>query len=78
MAIEEQLRRIVREEIALARDRLAEDRWLSPEQAADYLGCGKQRVYNLRDSGRLPRDKEGGRAVNRRSDLDALVKTEAA
>jgi excisionase family DNA binding protein len=47
--------------------------WLSVEAAAEYLGCNKQRIYELRSAGRLPRHREGGRAIVRRADLDALV-----
>lgn len=47
--------------------------WLSVADAAAYIGCGKQRIYQLRSDGRLGAHKEGGRAVVLRAELDALV-----
>jgi Helix-turn-helix domain len=46
---------------------------LSVREAALALRCKPQRIYDLRSSGRLPKTTEGGRAVVRRSDIDALV-----
>ena len=48
-------------------------RWLSVDEAADYLRCSKQRVYDLRSSGRLGRYGDGGRALVDRHELDQLV-----
>jgi excisionase family DNA binding protein len=47
--------------------------YLSVDEAAVYLRCTKQRVYDLVSAGRLPRHKDGARLLLRRSDLDALV-----
>jgi len=46
---------------------------LSVGEAAHYLRCAPQRIYELRSSGRLPRTSEGGRALVRRGDLEALI-----
>jgi hypothetical protein len=46
---------------------------LSVREAALALRCKPRRIYDLRSSGRLPKTTEGGRAVVRRSDIDALV-----
>ncbi|MDX6479697.1 MAG: Helix-turn-helix domain [Gaiellaceae bacterium] len=46
---------------------------LNVAEAADYLRCAPQRIYELRSSGRLPQTREGGRAIIRRRDLDALI-----
>jgi excisionase family DNA binding protein len=48
-------------------------RWLTVDQAADYLGCKRQRVYDLRSSGRLSRCGDGRRVLVDRRELDALV-----
>lgn len=47
--------------------------WLTIDEAAVYLGCTRQRIYNLRTDGRLTRHREGSRALVARSELDALV-----
>lgn len=46
---------------------------LTVEEAAAYLRCKPQRIYDLRTSRRLPSTSEGGRAIVRRGDLDRLV-----
>lgn len=50
--------------------------WLTTGQAAEYLSCAEQRIYDLRTSGRLTRFKEGGRVMIARSELDLLVREE--
>lgn len=47
--------------------------YLTPRQAAIYLGCGPQRIYDLRSQRRLTPFTEGGRALVKREELDALV-----
>jgi excisionase family DNA binding protein len=46
---------------------------LSVNEAAQYLCCSRQRIYDLASSGRLPRVKEGRRLLFRRSDLEKLL-----
>ncbi len=46
---------------------------LTVKEAAGYLRCTPQRIYELRSDGRLPRTREGGRALVWRRDLDALI-----
>jgi excisionase family DNA binding protein len=48
-------------------------RWLTIPEAAEYLRCKPQRVYNLRSAGRLSRYGDGGRALVDRRELDRLV-----
>lgn len=48
--------------------------WLSVHEAAVYLRCDRQRIYEMRCDGRLTAHKEGGRAVVARAELEALVK----
>ena len=42
-------------------------------EAADYLRCSRQRIYDLLSSGRLRRYKDGSRVLIRREELDAYV-----
>jgi excisionase family DNA binding protein len=44
---------------------------LSVQEAADFLRCSRQRVYDLLSSGRLERFKDGSRVLVRRADLVA-------
>ena len=68
---EETLRRVVREELARAREG-----WLTSEEAADYLGLSRASLHNLVSSGRLPRHGEKGTTLRfRPSDLDAYAET---
>jgi excisionase family DNA binding protein len=50
-----------------------EQRWLTVDQAAEYIGCSRQRIYDLRSSGRLRRHGDGRRGLVDRHDLDRLV-----
>jgi excisionase family DNA binding protein len=47
--------------------------YLTVREAAEYLRCSRQRIYDLRSSGRIARLSDGGRALVSRADLDALV-----
>lgn len=47
--------------------------YLTIPEAAEYLRCSRQRIYDLCSSGRLPRCKDGTRVLVRRADLDRLV-----
>lgn len=49
------------------------DRWLTVDQAAEYIGSRPQRVYDLRSSGRLTRHGDGARALVDRHELDQLI-----
>jgi len=59
-------------------DRAGAGELLTVPEAAEYLHCSPQRIYELRSSGRLPRTSEGGRALVRRADLDGLVVDESS
>lgn len=48
--------------------------WLTVDEAAAFLRCEKQRIYDLRGDGRLSRFMEGGRALVSRRELSALVR----
>src|SRR2546425_1099379 len=47
-----------------------ETKWLSTEEAADYLGIGKTKLYSLSQSGRIPVSKVGKKWLYERQSLD--------
>jgi excisionase family DNA binding protein len=47
--------------------------FLTAPEAAQYLRCEPQRIYELRSSGRLRGFKEGGRVLFAREDVERLV-----
>lgn len=47
--------------------------YLTPTEAADYMRCSKQRIYDLTSGGRLPVCKDGSRSLYRRDNLDAYL-----
>jgi excisionase family DNA binding protein len=47
--------------------------YLSVSEAADYLRCDRQRIYDLCSSRRLSKLKDGSRVLLRRDELDALI-----
>jgi excisionase family DNA binding protein len=78
----ESVETIARRAAELALEQLAANTYelrqlLTVGEAADYLRCSPQRIYELRSSGRLPRTREGGRALVWRSDLDHLLDAHA-
>jgi excisionase family DNA binding protein len=48
-------------------------RWLTMEEAAEYLRCKPQRIYDLRSSGRLSRTGDGSRVLVDRVELDEYL-----
>jgi excisionase family DNA binding protein len=48
--------------------------WMKPEEAAAYLRCDKQRLYDLVHQDRIPHEKEGGRLLFNRAQLDDYVR----
>lgn len=52
-----------------------QDRWLSVEEAADYLGIGKTVLYTLAREGRIPANKVGKKWTFDRRKLDAWVQS---
>jgi excisionase family DNA binding protein len=51
----------------------AADEWYSVIDAAAYLRCSKQRIYDLRHDGRLRAHRDGRRLLFRREELDAYL-----
>lgn len=50
--------------------------YMTVAEAAEYLRCDPQRVYDLASSGRLPRYKESRRTLHLRSDVVGLIERE--
>ena len=48
-------------------------RWMTTDEAAEYLRCKPQRVRNLRSSRRLTPFMEGGRALCDRREVENLI-----
>jgi hypothetical protein len=51
----------------------SESPYLNVDEAAAFLRCKPQRIYELRTSGRLTRITEGGRALVLRKEVELLV-----
>lgn len=49
--------------------------YLDVEQAAEYLACDKDRIYDLKALGRLRHVRDGRRLLFRREWLDAALDT---
>jgi len=52
--------------------------FVTVDEAAGYLRCGRQRVYDLLSSGRLSRHKDGTRVLVSRMELEAHVNANGA
>jgi excisionase family DNA binding protein len=52
--------------------------WLDVDEAAAYLRCSRQRVYDLRHAGVLKPHRDGRRLLFRRDDLDAYLERRTA
>jgi excisionase family DNA binding protein len=48
--------------------------WLGVEQAAEYIGCPKSRIYRLVHLGRIPHEHEGARLLFNRGELDKWIR----
>jgi excisionase family DNA binding protein len=75
----ELLEQIAQRAAELLADQVAPVRdYLTSGEAADYMRCSKQRVYDLTSASRLPVCKDGSRSLYRRCDLDAYLAGGAA
>ena len=61
------------EKAAEARTRTEPRELLSPEQLADYLGCGRTYAYGLLAKGAIPSFKLGKLRRARRVDVDRFI-----
>lgn len=66
---------VARRVLELLEDRLEPERdsWMTVEQAAEYMGCKRQRVYDLHSRGELQAGRDGRRLLFRRSMLDSYL-----
>jgi excisionase family DNA binding protein len=51
------------------------EEWMTSDETADYLKCGRGRIHNLVSEGRIPVHREGGRLLFLKSELDAWIKS---
>jgi len=70
----DELTRRVTEAVARSVETLRVPDLLTTSQAAAYINCKRQRIYDLMSRGDLPAIREGGRILIRRGDLDALLR----
>lgn len=52
-------------------------KYVTPDEAAEFLRCDRRRVYELRSSGRLRGCKENGRLLFKRTDVEGLIEEDA-
>ena len=57
-----------------SKTRLEEKTWLSPEEAMEYAGIGRTRIYRLLANDELPSAKFGRTRHVKRTDLDRFLK----
>ena len=72
--VNEEMPEAVRKEVARAS--AITSPYLTVPEAAEYLRCGRQRIYNLISERRLARIKEGGRVLIAREELEAHLRGE--
>jgi excisionase family DNA binding protein len=53
--------------------RIDASRWLNAEDAADYLACSRDRLYDLVQVGKLKPSRDGRRLLFRSGELDAYL-----
>ena len=53
------------------------NRFLTPAEAADYLRCSRQRIYDLCSMGALSRFRDGSRVLVAREEIDAYLRRKA-
>lgn len=53
-----------------------DDKWLTPREAANYLGVGYKRLLNMSSSGQIPYRKLGRLNRYLRRELDLLLEKE--
>jgi excisionase family DNA binding protein len=71
--LEAWMRDVITEEIRRRVDEAAVSPWMTTDQAADWLGCNRRRIYDLCQQGRLTRHRDEGRLLLRRAEVEGLV-----
>jgi excisionase family DNA binding protein len=66
-------RRIEELEVRVSETAEPQSPYMSIAEAAAYLRCSRQRVYDLLSSRRLPKRKDGARVLIARKDLDVYL-----
>jgi len=75
---EDDVERIAQRVVALSADgHGSRDPWLDVDEAAEYLRCSRQRIYDLASTGRLAAGKDGRRSLFRQSVLNTYLEEEA-
>ena len=72
--VAELVERVTGEVLAELGGREERSPFLTIKEAAEYARCGRQRIYDLRSSGRLSRAGDGSRALVLRQELDTLLR----
>jgi len=70
---EDDVERIAQRVASLAASSSPSDPWLDVDEAADYLRCSRQRLYDLVSAARLKPGRDGKRLLFRRSVLDRYL-----
>ena len=52
-------------------------RFLTPAEAAEYLRCSRQRIYDLCSMGALSRFRDGSRVLVAREEIDSYLRRKA-
>ncbi len=71
--LEDWLTEIIQQEVRRRVDEAAVSPYMTPGQAAQWLGCKRRRVDDLCRHGRLQRYHEGRRLLLLRSEVETLV-----
>ncbi len=72
---EELLERVAERAAELVAERQSSvSRWLTVDEAADYLRCPKSRIYSLVSARRIPFVKDGSRSLFERPALDEWLR----
>jgi len=72
---EDELERVADRVAAIVAERLEQQgEWLTVGEAAEYARCSRQRIYDLRSAGRLPKTGDGSRVLVARSALDDYIR----
>jgi excisionase family DNA binding protein len=74
--VEQLARRVA--ELSREPGRPSTEPYLDVEEAATYLACGKDRIYDLKAHGRLRYAQDGRRLLFRREWLDKALEVDAA
>lgn len=72
---DELLEAVAKRAAEIVLERGESDEWLTSDQAAEYLKCGRRRIFNLVSEKRVPVHREGVRLLFLKSELDEWIKS---